>query len=195
MHYLQTMLIAALVIASCSGGDEDSSLSDATDSLQSESLASDSDASEGARADITTDAGDTDPMGAPDATEGPEDLDAHRGQTPDGTHARTEPTDVSEGRGTETVLTLGQQHAIELPSNITTGYSWTIISPADQAVLTLVSSDYSGPEETPPGTGGVEKFVFEAVGPGTENITLHYVRPWEDRPPVDTYSEDILVTP
>lgn len=95
----------------------------------------------------------------------------------------------------------GQQFAIVLPSNRTTGYSWQFAQLYDESVVRLVHYDYlpavpSGPGPIPPGqiplgagnlpgssapigAGGEECWVFQAVGAGTTTIALQYVRPWE----------------
>ena len=81
----------------------------------------------------------------------------------------------------------GREFTITLQSNRTTGFSWQLASPLDEAVLKFVLSDYKAPQSKLQGAGGKEIWTFRAVGRGQTTISLKYVRPWEkDVPPART---------
>ena len=80
--------------------------------------------------------------------------------------------------GTEISVKVGEQLAVELPSNATTGFSWTV---ADDGPLTQVGeSEYeteAGPDVV--GAGGTETFTFKAERAGAGTLKLEYRRSWE----------------
>jgi inhibitor of cysteine peptidase len=92
--------------------------------------------------------------------------------------------------GTAVRVAAGGAIVIELESNPSTGYSWQLGDGLDEAVVKEVSQSYS-PAETGDdvvGSGGVETWTFSAVGPGTTEIRLEYLRPFEQHvPPVQTF--------
>jgi inhibitor of cysteine peptidase len=95
-------------------------------------------------------------------------------------------------------LQVGQVLVVTLPSNPSTGYSWTISTAPDGAVLTQngeLTYAAMNPDVVMPGSGGTETVRFTATAAGTTTIVLDYRRPWEtDVPPVDTVTIDITVT-
>ncbi|MCZ7528184.1 MAG: protease inhibitor I42 family protein [Acidimicrobiia bacterium] len=79
----------------------------------------------------------------------------------------------------------GQELVIELESNPTTGYSWSLTTPPDDRILSYVESTYE-PFETHEdlvGSGGTERLRFRAEGAGETVIELRYVRSWEPAEP------------
>jgi len=80
--------------------------------------------------------------------------------------------------GESVAVDVGQHFAIELDSNPTTGYSWQLSAPPGSQV-SLIDEDYtpSGPQNA--GSGGVQRFTFEASATGTTSLAFAYVRPWE----------------
>ena len=90
----------------------------------------------------------------------------------------------------ELVLHPGQLLAVELASNASTGYAWEI--EADGAPVLApasVPAPVSSETQAPPivGAGGVSRWRFKAVQPGTTEVRLVYRRPWEkDVAPVET---------
>jgi inhibitor of cysteine peptidase len=76
-----------------------------------------------------------------------------------------------------TVVT-GKRFAVELEANPTTGYSWQLTAPPGDQVQ-LIDSDYTpaGPQQ--PGSGGTQRFTFQATATGTTSLAFGYVRPWE----------------
>ena len=86
--------------------------------------------------------------------------------------------------GNNIEATVGQQFAITIESNQTTGYQWQLANPLNESIVKLVGSEYKAPKSGLVGQGGQEVWTFKAVGKGTTQIALKYVRPWEkDTPP------------
>jgi len=89
---------------------------------------------------------------------------------------------------------VGQEFAIELASNPTTGYSWGV--DFDSKILSQVSKDYSS--SAPPGmvgAGGSDKFVFKALAAGTTDLKFKYYRSFEPStvPPIETKTFKVTV--
>ncbi len=77
-------------------------------------------------------------------------------------------------------VTAGQEFLIAIPSNRTTGYSWT--GKSSNGTVTVWGSAYQGPPATAKqkmGAGGEQIFVCKANNPGTAQITFSYARPWQ----------------
>ncbi len=75
---------------------------------------------------------------------------------------------------------VGQEFLIALPSNPTTGYSWTAKS--GNGIVTVWGSAYQGPTSVPKplmGAGGQQIFVCNANKTGTGQVTFSYARPWQ----------------
>lgn len=91
---------------------------------------------------------------------------------------------------------VGDEFTLVLDSNVTTGYQWQLGEALDESVVTLVGSEYEGPGGLVPavGAGGQEVWTFKAVGAGTAQIPLVYVRPWEESAsPVDSRTFTVVV--
>lgn len=76
---------------------------------------------------------------------------------------------------------------ISLDSNPTTGYSWDC-SIEDKTVVSLIGKEYisdSNPQGLL-GKGGVERFCFDVLKPGTTRIIFTYQRSWENGDPIET---------
>ncbi|MCF8031825.1 MAG: protease inhibitor I42 family protein [Desulfarculaceae bacterium] len=98
------------------------------------------------------------------------------------------------------VLEPGQVFKITLAANHTTGYQWVLAALPPAKVVKLVSKNYAADkpkdQEGKPlaGAGGYEVWIFQAVGPGTAFISLHYLRPWEkNKPPAKSRSLEVQV--
>ncbi|MBI5248488.1 MAG: protease inhibitor I42 family protein, partial [Desulfomonile tiedjei] len=65
---------------------------------------------------------------------------------------------------------------IVLPSNPSTGYSWT--ADFDKSFLKLQSSRYIKPAQQIPGRGGQHVCVFLPLKGGETTIEMKYKRPW-----------------
>ncbi len=89
---------------------------------------------------------------------------------------------------------VGQEFAITLRSNPTTGYQWQIAGLSDADIVKLVGSEYKGPEAERVGAGGEEVWTFQATSQGETAVSLEYVRPWEkDVPPAEARIFTVLV--
>ena len=73
----------------------------------------------------------------------------------------------------------GKEFAITLESNRSTGYLWELTRPVDEAVVSLVRSEYRQADTGRPGAPGIETWTFVASGAGETEIAMKYVRPWE----------------
>lgn len=85
----------------------------------------------------------------------------------------------------------GKEFKVVLESNPTTGYHWEIVGELDSNVVEFVSKDYkSTSDPNLVGGGGLDTFVFKAVGAGETTITLGYYPPSND--PVEPEKTEIF---
>jgi inhibitor of cysteine peptidase len=88
---------------------------------------------------------------------------------------------------------VGDQFAVTLDSNPSTGYSWQSVG-FDHSVVNLISSEFKRGDRRMPGGGGKQIWTFKAVGAGSTTISFRYVRPWEkDAPAAKTASVGVTV--
>ena len=81
-------------------------------------------------------------------------------------------SDITIGRGASLTVRLG--------SNPSTGYSWGEAEISDVDIITQVSREFVGPEDTEVvGAPGTDVWVFNAAGEGSAIIKFVYERPWE----------------
>jgi len=94
--------------------------------------------------------------------------------------------------GQPVVVATGQDFAIRLSANPTTGYEWTVTAVPDQTMVNLVSVDgtYQPPDQPLPGAGGFQVFELAAIGPGTTQVQFTYARPFDpsDNPTIETFT-------
>ena len=84
---------------------------------------------------------------------------------------------------------------IELEANPSTGYSWELAGPLDEAIVVSLGSDHEAGDSDAVGAAGTQKLSFRAVGEGTTTIALQYVRPWEtDVAPAQTQDFTVNVS-
>jgi inhibitor of cysteine peptidase len=91
----------------------------------------------------------------------------------------------------------GQEFAIKVPSNASTGFTWSITGAPDPAVVSVV--DAEGNVEAAPngngavGTGGSTILTFKAVASGTTTVTMTYARPSDPaaNPEVTTFTVNV----
>ncbi len=89
---------------------------------------------------------------------------------------------------------VGQEFAITLKSNPTTGYRWRFAEPLDREILELVGSEFEGPGAGFVGAGGEEVWTFRAMRQGKTVVSLEYVRPWEKgTPPAEIRTFTVLI--
>jgi inhibitor of cysteine peptidase len=78
-------------------------------------------------------------------------------------------------------VNVGDEFTITLDSNATTGYEWQLADTLDESILELVGSEYTIPnDEGLVGAGGIEVWTFKAAGFGETDVSMEYVRPWEE---------------
>jgi inhibitor of cysteine peptidase len=83
---------------------------------------------------------------------------------------------------------------IELEANPSTGYSWELAGPLDEAIVVSLGSDHEAGDSDAVGAPGTQQLSFRAVGTGTTTIALQYVRPWEtDVAPSETQDYTVNV--
>ncbi len=88
----------------------------------------------------------------------------------------------------------GQEFAVTLESNPTTGYRWRLAEPLDRDILELVTSEFERPKTDLVGAGGEEVWTFRAKRSGETVVRLERVRPWErDVPPAESRAFTVLV--
>lgn len=85
-----------------------------------------------------------------------------------------------EQNGQTVTLTTGQELAVALPDNPTSGFAWRL-GDLDQGVLIL---DGDPQVRAAPGASGpvgpdTSVWTFAAVGPGVTTVTLLSVHPWD----------------
>ena len=85
--------------------------------------------------------------------------------------SKTVTREITVDKGTKIIL--------ELPSNPSTGYSWSKASIVDTGIIVQNESKYVGPEQPIPGAGGTQVWTFTASEKGTTTIKMEYTRPWE----------------
>ena len=75
----------------------------------------------------------------------------------------------------------GDEFVVTLASNVTTGYKWQLSGKPNSGVVVFVKSVNNEPNQAIPDRGGSESWTFKAIGKGSTNITLQYIRPWEKK--------------
>ncbi len=90
----------------------------------------------------------------------------------------------------------GKEFTVRLNSNRTTGYQWRPAGPLEERIVKLVRCEYVPFGGALLGGGGEEIWTFLAVGRGSIEITMEYVRPWEKaHSPVKTATIMVSVRP
>lgn len=74
---------------------------------------------------------------------------------------------------------VGEEVAVTLEENRTTGYSWRLEIPA--ALLEMIGEEHSRSSDRA-GAGGTVTFRFRASAPGEGRLVAIYERPWEHEP-------------
>ncbi len=94
-------------------------------------------------------------------------------------------------------VSVGSTFYLNLPSNPTTGYSWTLTG-RDESMIRTIGSAYlqdqwSGPAAVA-GRGGQQYWRFQALKEGNTELQLWYARPWESVQP-EKFTLKISVIP
>ncbi len=93
-------------------------------------------------------------------------------------------------------LMVGHELVIQLPSNPSTGYTWVL--PWDLGPLVggrQGRQKHDAERGNMGGAGGADTFRFYARDTGTVTLTLDYRRPWENDPPVRTFTVTVNIGP
>jgi inhibitor of cysteine peptidase len=78
----------------------------------------------------------------------------------------------------EIELHVGEEFEIRLPENPTTGFRWRLASNGEPACI-LESNFFETADHSPPGRGGSHYWRFQAAQVGLGNISLVYMRSFE----------------
>jgi inhibitor of cysteine peptidase len=96
--------------------------------------------------------------------------------------------------GSQAILQVGDMLQVNLESNPSTGYTWSVES-LDPAVLKLVGEPEFHSASSALGASGAVTYRFEAVGAGQATLKMVYARPFEKGvPPLKTFAASVLVT-
>lgn len=77
-------------------------------------------------------------------------------------------------------LAVGKSVTIELPENVTTGYSWAMEETASVNSGAVVVDDLGHRRSSDlVGAGGVHSWKLTGASPGKATLVLSYRRPWE----------------
>ena len=91
------------------------------------------------------------------------------------------------------VVNAGEEFFIALPSNRTTGYSWTQ-SIADGKILAYEGNVYQNPSSGLLGAGGQQIFIYHANRTGSTTITVTYSQPFDtNAAPAKTLTFNVTV--
>ena len=86
--------------------------------------------------------------------------------------------------GSDIFLTQSDAIQVRLPSNPTTGFSWTVASNAPSVLAPVGEAKFEPAVKPRPGAAGTQSFAFRVVGGGGAFLELVYARPFEkDTPP------------
>ena len=102
-------------------------------------------------------------------------------------------TEADAGKTIE--LEVGEEFAVKLAGNPTTGYTWEMATSEAAVVEQVGQPTYEEENENGRvGTGGTMILHFKATRPGQQLLQLIYHRPWEeDVAPINTFEVTIVV--
>lgn len=104
-----------------------------------------------------------------------------------------EPVEFTEP-GTIFEVGVGDELTVVLESNATTGYAWELETSPLADVVGLVDDVYVEPDTDLVGAPGRQELTFEAVGEGTAELSLWYVRSFDDpKEPADRAVFEVVV--
>ncbi|MQY17718.1 protease inhibitor I42 family protein [Nocardia macrotermitis] len=96
----------------------------------------------------------------------------------------------TDGNGQSRSLSVGQELAVALPDNPSSGYVWKL-SPIDRGVLRQEGAPQFRTTNPIPGAAGTSVWTFTAAGHGHTTVRLVSVRPGSA--PAQTFTENITV--
>ncbi|MBF6296875.1 protease inhibitor I42 family protein [Nocardia amamiensis] len=88
---------------------------------------------------------------------------------------------VETDNGQERRLRVGQRLVVALPSNPSTGYSWSIADLDASVAKQDGAADFEPDPAVPvaPGAGGTSVWSFVGAAAGVTSLRMEYMRPWE----------------
>ena len=84
--------------------------------------------------------------------------------------------------GKQIELCAGDTLKIELESNPTTGFMWTLVANSGEGVLQKVDNSFEADKTVGPavcGAGGKEVWTFKALAAGETTVSMEYSQNWE----------------
>jgi len=90
-------------------------------------------------------------------------------------------------------LSVGQRFLVSLESNPSTGYRWEIAE-LDTSVVAQAGEPSFAASSDLVGASGFETWRFQAVAAGETELRLVYRRPWEQEPPLQSYTLHLSVS-
>jgi inhibitor of cysteine peptidase len=102
-------------------------------------------------------------------------------------------TETDAGQTIE--LEVGEEFAVKLAGNPTTGYTWEMATSEAAVVEQVGEAKYEAESEGGPvGAGGRITLHFKATRPGQQLLQLIYHHPWEeDIAPINTFDVIVVV--
>jgi len=105
---------------------------------------------------------------------------------------------TEQENGKDLRMNIGDLLVFRLPSNKSTGYSWSVATSTRCLLGQVGETGYELPKSAKGlvGAGGTQVWKFRALGVGSLTITFAYARPWEKGiPPVQTLSWPVTIRP
>jgi predicted secreted protein len=97
----------------------------------------------------------------------------------------------TESAGTTVELGVDETLEIRLRASPTTGYEWVVLDPG---VVEMISQSHR-PDSDLDGSPGYTTLTFSPTGTGLADLTLGYMRPWEDDvEPIETFTVTVSIT-
>ncbi len=90
-------------------------------------------------------------------------------------------------------LKAGERFAIEVQSNVSTGYQWDLDPSGLQPVDVVSVSNHKGEGPAPPGSGHTSYYIFQAPENGDAKIALDHGRSW-DKSTTQHYTFEVKTT-
>lgn len=106
----------------------------------------------------------------------------------------TVPEPSSDQTTKSETLKVGEEFVVELESNPSTGYDWTVTTKPDDTILGLTGDNYEPSDPAMPGAPGNRVWRYKALKAGDTKIVYSYARSFEpDVPPIKTHTVTVEV--
>jgi inhibitor of cysteine peptidase len=102
---------------------------------------------------------------------------------------------AADNNGERVSLAPGDEIEITLEGNITTGFAWGLVDYDPTIIATVSEPAYVEGATDAVGVGGTWTWTLRAVSKGESLVSFVYERPFEDVPPVETFSFTAVVSP